>query len=101
MDTYTDLIKKYLSGNEINYETGIQSLVELLFWHYTQWNPPKDPEISRCLDQLYETMQGVTFKQADKVRQEVLWLCFLHEQAGFKEGFGVALRLMMELTKTA
>ena len=34
-DQYMQIINKYLAENEINYESGIQSLVELLFWHYT------------------------------------------------------------------
>ena len=98
MNKYADIIKNYLFENEIIYESGIQSLVELLFWHYTQCNPPKDPQIRRSLDKMYETLEGLEFSCADGVRAEVLYLCFLHEQAGFREGFRVGLGLMAELT---
>ena len=47
---------------------------------------------------MYETLEGLEFSCADGVRAEVLYLCFLHEQAGFREGFRVGPGLMAELT---
>ena len=95
---YQALIQTYLSANQPNYGmVGIDSILEFLFWNYTEYNPIYNETIRgefRALDDLFSYLKP---QQEDKVFDVINDLCLEHQQLAFREGFRVGLRMAEEL----
>ena len=87
----------YVKANEQNFGDGdAESLLEMLFNIYTQFNGFDNAQIRKDFDSLYAAMNGKALKEIDEVIYPVCALCRDHEKAGFVEGVKVGIKLLTE-----
>lgn len=89
----------YVNAQEQNFGDGdAESLLEMLFNIYTQFNGLDNDTIRADFDRLYAAMNGKTLREMDEVIYPVCTLCRNHEKAGFIEGINVGIRLRDEIS---
>lgn len=98
MNVYIDQMKTYLDEYPPEYGQGnIQSLVDLLYWSYTQTNPVDSEKIRQTICAICDRLQSLPFSEMDFLTSQVNCLCAQTEEAAFQEGVRVGARLMLEL----
>ena len=75
-----------------------ESLLEMLFNVYTEFNGFDDQVIQEDFNNLYTAMNGKTLREMDQIIYPVCTLCRDHEKTGFEEGIKVGIRLAQELS---
>ena len=73
-----------------------ESLLEMLFNVYTEFNGFDNQIIREDFNDLYTAMNGKTIREMDQIIYPVCTLCRDHEKAGFQEGIKVGIRLAQE-----
>lgn len=73
------------------------SLLEMLYMWYVEWNPINSDQIQRDFFSLEAYMSGCSEKQIDEAQDIVSCLCQNHEKLAFLEGIRVGVRLAAEL----
>ena len=73
-----------------------ESLLEMLFNVYTEFNGFDDQVIQEDFNNLYTAMNGKTLREMDQIIYPVCTLCRDHEKTGFQEGVKVGIRLAQE-----
>lgn len=73
-----------------------ESLLELLFNVYTEFNGFDNQVIREDFNDLYTAMNGKTLREMDQIIYPVCTLCRDHEKTGFQEGVKVGIRLAQE-----
>ena len=74
-----------------------ESLLEMLFNVYTEFNGFDNQVIREDFNDLYTAMNGKSLREMDQIIYPVCTLCRDHEKAGFIEGIKVGMRLAGEL----
>ena len=74
-----------------------ESLLEMLFNVYTEFNGFDNQIIREDFNDLYTAMNGKTLREKDEVIYAVCRLCRSHQQTGFVDGVNIGLRLSQEL----
>ena len=74
-----------------------ESLLEMLFNVYTEFNGFDNQVIREDFNDLYTAMNGKTLREIDQIIYPVCTLCRDHEKTGFQEGVKVGIRLSREL----
>ena len=74
-----------------------ESLLEMLFNVYTEFNGFDNQIIREDFNDLYTAMNGKTLREMDQIIYPVCTLCRDHEKIGFQEGVKVGIRLSHEL----
>ncbi len=74
-----------------------ESLLEILFNVYTEFNGFDNDTIREDFNALYAVMNGKTIREMDEIIYPVCTLCRDHEKAGFQEGVKVGIRLAQEV----
>ena len=98
MNPYIDQVKAELEKNPPNYGfPDANSLIEMLYLWYVQWNPVNTERIRTAFFELESYFCGCSRKQIDEAMDIVSRLCSDHEQAAFLEGLRVGVRLASEL----
>ena len=75
-----------------------ESLLEMLFNVYTEFNGFDNQIIREDFNDLYTAMNGKTLREMDQIIYPVCTLCRDHEKTGFEEGIKVGIRLAQELS---
>ena len=75
-----------------------ESLLEMLFNVYTEFNGFDNQIIREDFNDLYTAMNGKTLREIDQIIYPVCTLCRDHEKTGFEEGIKVGIRLAQELS---
>ncbi len=79
--------------------TDAASLMELLYYYYTQDNPV-DSVMIRChLEELSHYLEPLPYADHEAVFTTAIMLCAAHEKQGFLEGLKVGMRLFSELNE--
>ena len=73
-----------------------ESLLEMLFNVYTEFNGFDNQVIREDFNDLYTAMNGKTLREMDQIIYPVCTLCRDHEKTGFQEGVKVGIRLAQE-----
>ena len=73
-----------------------ESLLELLFNVYTEFNGFDNQIIREDFNDLYTAMNGKTLREMDQIIYPVCTLCRDHEKTGFEEGVKIGIRLAQE-----
>ena len=73
-----------------------ESLLEMLFNVYTEFNGFDNQIIREDFNDLYTAMNGKTLREMDQIIYPVCTLCRDHEKTGFQEGIKVGIRLAQE-----
>ena len=74
-----------------------ESLLEMLFNVYTEFNGFDNQIIREDFNGLYTAMNGKTLREMDQIIYPVCILCRDHEKTGFQEGIKVGIRLAQEV----
>lgn len=98
MNAFFTALKTQIYQNELcNQGNKAESLLEMLFNAYTEFNGFDSSAIRKDFDELYAAMNGKTLREMDEVIYPVCTLCRDHEKTGFIEGVKVGVRLAQEL----
>lgn len=98
MHPYIKCLKEELDRNPPNYGyPEANSLLEMLYMWYVEWNPVNSEEIKEDFLKLETCFCCCTEKQTDEFMDIISRLCQNHEQTAFLEGLRVGIRLAYEL----
>lgn len=90
-------LKAYVEEHTPNYqEVDAETLLEMLFNVYTEFNGFDNQIIREDFNNLYAAMNGKTLREMDQIIYPVCTLCRDHEKTGFQEGVKVGIRLAQE-----
>lgn len=99
MDQYKEIIKEYLAAHEPDYgSSDIHSLLELLYYCYTEYNPIDNAKIRAEFSGLEAMLGKLTLAESDQVFYTICRICIETERLAFMEGLRVGLRLKEEIT---
>ena len=91
------MLKDHLAQQAPNYQDGdAESLLEMLYNVYSEFNGFDNDLIRQDFDTLYEFMNDKSLQEIDQVVYPVCALCCDHEKTGFEEGVKLDIRLMQE-----
>ena len=100
MKPYIEKLKAQLAANPPDYGEGNAcSILEMLYYHYNEFNRMDTAEIKEDFEELYCRMNGMPLREMDKIIDTVCSLCRNHEKAGFVEGIKIGIRLQFELAE--
>lgn len=98
LQKFVAVLKTYLDQETPNYQDGdAESLLEMLYNVYSEFNGFDNDLIRRDFDLLYESMNGKSLHEIDQIIYPVCSLCRNHEKTGFQEGVKVGIRLAQEI----
>ena len=100
-------IKAYLEEHPANYYGQMDSLLELIYYSYTEFNSVEMPEFKAIVNPLDEKLRSIVDAdgkteaevdaEADTYMNIVFALCSAYERQSYIEGMKVGARLVMEL----
>lgn len=92
---------QYLKEHPANYQRQADTLLELLYQSFTEYNSVETPEFKKVIHPLQEKLRSLvdTEQEADEYMDIVFSLCAAYERQGYIEGIKVGARLMMELVE--
>ena len=97
LQKFVAALKVHLDQQTPNYQNGdAESLLEMLFNIYTEFNGFDNEIIRDDFNKLYEVMNGKTLREMDQIIYPVCTLCRDHQKTGFQEGVKVSIRLPQE-----
>ncbi len=79
----------------------MDTLLEVIYQAYTEFNSVETPEFKRIVNPLDQTLRSLmeTDEEADEYMNIVFELCAAYERQSFIEGLKVGARLVMELAE--
>lgn len=98
MNPYIAELKQRLTENPPSFGDG-DSILTMLYESYSDANRMDDDRIKTDFRELYQAMNGMPFREMDRITDPICALCRDHEQAGFVEGVKVGILLAVELTE--
>ena len=92
-------LEAYLHSNPPDYRFQVESLLELLYYAFTEYNITESPEFKAKIGPLDRKLRDLaeTDEAADEYMNVVYSLCAAYERQSYVEGIKVGARLMMEL----
>ena len=90
-------LKAYVDATIPREDQSPESLLEMLFNVYTEFNGFDNQIIREDFNDLYTAMNGKTLREMDQIIYPVCILCRDHEKTGFQEGIKVGIRLAQEV----
>lgn len=101
INEFAHALKSYVESQLSKSENGdAESLLELLFDAYVDFNGFDRETIRKDFHDLYAAMNGKTVQEMDEIIYPVCTLCWDHEKVGFQEGVKVGIRLAQEASIT-
>ena len=98
MNPYIEKLRQYLAENQPNYGDGdIHSLLEFLWWHYTECNPVTDQTIKNQFILMRPILDKLSQEDEDTMFHAVCVLCMEHERLAYLEGIRLGARLAGEM----
>ena len=96
MQKYIKALQDYCKKNPPN--TGnAKSILELLYWHYAEYNPVDNKEIRDGFARIRQRYSHLSLEEFDPIFTTVSDLCVEHERRAFLEGLRLGVTLMTEL----
>lgn len=96
MQKYIRALQEYCKQNPPNHSDA-QSVMNLLYWTYTEYNPIDDKELKNGFAKLRSQFPHLSLQEFDPVFTIVSDLCADHERLAFYEGLRLGVTLMQEL----
>lgn len=95
-------IISYLQSHPANYCGQMETLLELIYQSYTEFNSVETPEFKAIVNPLDRTLRSLvdTDEEVDEYMNTVFELCTAYERQSYIEGLKVGARLMVELMET-
>ena len=98
MKEYIDALRKQIADDPPKLD-GSESVLAFLYEAYSQVNRLDDARIKADFNALYQTMNGMTLQEMDRILDPVCTLCRNHERAGFIAGVRIGIQLNHELSE--
>lgn len=94
-------VKKYLAQHPADYEEQVDSLLELIYMAYTEYNSVETPELKAGISEVEKELRSLVDTEAERERymNAVYHMCAVFEKAAYIEGIKTGARLVMELEK--
>ena len=92
-----EFIRALRSSIEVSADGNSETLLEMLYDIYTQFNGFDNEAIRKDFEDIYAAMNGKPIREIDAVINPVCILCRDCEKASFAEGVKVGVRLAREL----
>ena len=89
-------LKAYVEATIPREDQSLESLLEMLFNVYTEFNGFDNQIIREDFNDLYTAMNSKPLREIDQIIYPVCTLCRDHEKTGFQEGVKVGIRLAQE-----
>lgn len=100
MKTYTEKMKRYLKEHPFDSkERDVDGVLEYLTSCYLEENPVSSREIVAIEEEMAPYYENVSFEESEKRFRLVYALCGKYEEAGFRAGLQVGLRLREEIAE--
>lgn len=96
MNQYVNKLRTYLDCNPIRYAEG-DSLLEELYWCYTEANTCENPELRKQFQNLYRSLPELSENKFDGVFSVVNALSAEQEKVAFQIGVKIGFRLASEI----
>lgn len=96
MEKYIQALQEYCKQNPPNHGDA-QSVMNLLYWTYTEYNPIDDKKLKNGFAKLRSQFPHLSLQDFDPVFDTVSDLCIDHERLAFYEGLRLGFTLMQEL----
>ena len=97
MNEFMTALRIHLANQQPNYPDNAESILEVLFDAYNEFNGFDNAAIKADFEELYRLMNGRSLKEIDEIIYSVCTLCRDHEKAGFIEGVKIGICLTQEL----
>ena len=98
MQNYMELLRLHLKNKQINYgDTDIQSILEFLWFWYTEFNPIHTQTIQKHFEDLEPIMDRLSFDESTLLFTTVCSLCTEYEKQAFLEGLHIGAHLHQEV----
>ena len=98
--------RSYLAEHPVDYHGDVDSMLELLYHFFTEYEPVENEELRRQFAELEHQLMSSLGETGDSCRETVESLmtivssvCAECERAAFMEGVKVGARLILELTE--
>ena len=98
MKDFLEKLKQRVAENPPNYGDS-NSVLRLLYECFNENNPYDNDQIKADFEELYQQMNGMSFRDMDNVIYPVCKLCRDHEKVGFIEGIKIGIRLQAKLNE--
>jgi len=99
MNEYVAVLRKYVAENPPNYGSDAHSILDMLYYRYSECNRLDNSEIKAAFNNLYQQMHGMSLREMDRIIDVVCTLCREHEKAGFTAGTVVGALLIFEINE--
>ena len=94
-------IKTYLAEHPVNYQGQVDSLLELLYYAYTEYHSVETPEFKARIYSVSEKLRALARNddEADTYMEIVFSMCSAYERQSYVEGIKVGMRLVLEMVE--
>ena len=99
MNEYVEILKRHMAENPSNYGSDADSILEMLYSYYSQYNRLDAPQIKSDFEALYQLLTSKSLRELDNIIDTVATLCWHHEKSGFAEGVKLGILLATELAE--
>lgn len=98
MNQFIEQLYRKMSAENLKYgEDGIDSVLEMLHFYYTQANPINSEEIKAGFMAVRLSLEKLSTSEIDSLIYTVCDLCLQHEKLAFIEGIKVGFKLNCEI----
>ncbi len=98
MQQYIKALRGYCKQNPLSHG-GAESVMEFLYWHYSENNPIDNQKIRDGFAQIRQQYPHLSMQEFDPIFTTVSDLCVEHERRAFLEGLRLGITLMMEVAE--
>ena len=94
-------LKEYLTQHPADYLEQVDSLLELIYMAYTEYNSVETPELKAGISEAEKELRSLVDTEAERERymNAVYHMCAIFEKVAYIEGMKTGARLVMELEK--
>lgn len=94
-------VKEYLTQHPVDYLDQVDSLLELIYMAYTEYNSVETPELKAGISEAEKALRSLVDTEAERERymNAVYHMCAIFEKVAYIEGMKTGARLVMELEK--
>lgn len=94
-------MKEYLTQHPVDYLEQVDSLLELIYMAYTEYNSVETPELKAGISEAEKALRSLVDTEAERERymNAVYHMCAFFEKVAYIEGMKTGARLVMELEK--
>ena len=94
-------VKEYLTQHPADYLDQVDSLLELIYMAYTEYNSVETPELKAGISEAEKELRSLVDTEAERERymNALYHMCAIFEKVAYIEGMKTGARLVMELEK--